>query len=71
MGLTITMASGSSKGYLHQADPHCSHVSSSASLPSAQTVLLLFLPFFHHILAHGSGTCAATCLSAMTSSFER
>lgn len=70
MGLTITMASGSSKGCLYQAGPHYSHVSSSASLPSAQTVLLFFLSHFSitHLLMV---VAPVVPLSAMTSSFER
>ena len=42
MGLDITMASGSSTGRSHQAAPHLHHVSSSASLHSAQIASLLF-----------------------------
>lgn len=47
-GLVITMASGVSAGYTGQAGPHCPHIFSSSSLPSAYTALL-FVP-------HLSGT---------------
>jgi hypothetical protein len=44
-GWDITMASGGSAGYSHQAVPHHSLISSSTSLHKAQTIPLLpFLP---------------------------
>lgn len=53
-GQDITMASGSSVGYSHQAVPRHSR---STSLHSAQTVPVLSLPLLlFHILAYFGGT---------------
>ena len=51
-GLDITMASDGSSRYSHQAVPHDPHVSVSASLHSAQTVLLLLLFPLHLSTIH-------------------
>lgn len=53
----ISMASGDSSGYSHQAVPHRPCISSSASLHRAQAILLLSLPSRHQVLGHPSGTC--------------